>query len=719
LARQRARLIGLSVVSATVIAAAAIVHGSGPPFVYRLGQKPDREIRVKVKEFKIRNQTKTSNERQAAADKVPPSMVNDPAPIRDLADQLDDLTVTIAKTSRFEEIPLAVSTAWKLKPETYLDIKTATDTPERRDNLHVQLQKAFAPLLEDGVLGPEALPRNEETAAILSIHNLDQPQSASRLVARERVVPERILKPDGAVHHDFISAFTSQRIGEKLFGLVADRIGARPTLTHEPEVTARLRDEARNRVPEHHDTYTRGDVLVEQGHAIGEEQLILLRMEHEAATEALGLGDKARRALGILALVAALFFLTGYFVYWHEPRIARDPRHIATVCGLVVLSLAVVRLLASQTWNAELVPVAIGAMILAIAYNPSFALMAAFGLSLLTCLCLGSGISHFLVFMGGTSAGVLALSEVRTRTKLIKVGATAAFAYLILTWATGLWEHQPVELVRSDSLWRAGWGLMAGFFLGGSLPFLENAFGIVTGISLLELGDITHPLLQELVRRAPGTHNHSITVGAIAEAAAERIGADSLLVRIGAYFHDIGKMLKPHYFVENQVGTINRHENLAPAMSTLIIIGHVKDGVDLGRQHHLPEPIIDFIEQHHGTTLVEYFFHEANRRSGANPDGSAVHESAFRYPGPKPQTREAGILMMADSVESASRSLSEPTPSRIEGLVTELIDKRLRDGQFDECGLTLREIAEIRDSLIKSLIGIYHGRVKYPEQRTA
>jgi membrane-associated HD superfamily phosphohydrolase len=154
-------------------------------------------------------------------------------------------------------------------------------------------------------------------------------------------------------------------------------------------------------------------------------------------------------------------------------------------------------------------------------------------------------------------------------------------------------------------------------------------------------------------------------------------------------------------------------------MSTLIIIGHVKDGVDLARQHNLPEPIIDLIEQHHGTTLVEFFYREASRRSGANPDEAAVPESSFRYPGPKPQTKEAGILMMSDAVESASRTLSEPTPGRIEGLVSSLIDKRLRDGQFDECGLTLREIAEIRDSLIKSLIGIYHGRVVYPEQRSA
>ena len=719
LARQRARLVALSVVATAVVVCAAIVHGSGPPFSFRLGERPDREIRVNVKEFRIRNQTKTSNERQAAADKVPPSMANDPAPIKDLADRLDDLTVTIAKSGRFEDVPEPVRSAWKLKPETYLDIKAATATPQRRDNLHSQLQKGFLPLLENGVLGPEALPRNEESSSMLAIHNVGQPWSASRLVPRERVVPERIVKPGGPAQHDFVSAFTTPRTGEVLFQLVADRIDSRSTLTHEPEVTARLRDEARSRVNEHFDTFTKGDVLVEQGQAIGEEQLILLRMEHEAAQSALSLGERAGRAVGILGLVAALFLLTGYYVFWHEPRIAGDLRHITTVCGLVVLCLVVVRLLANQTWNAEVVPVAIAAMILAIAYSPNFALMATFGLALLTCMTLGSGISYLLVVMGGTAAGVLALNEVRTRTKLIKVGTTAALGYLLLTWATGLWEHQSIDLIRSDSLWRAGWGLMAGFFLGGSLPFLENAFGIVTGISLLELGDITHPLLQELVRRAPGTHNHSITVGAIAEAAAERIGANALLVRIGAYFHDIGKMLKPHYFVENQVGSTSRHANLAPAMSTLIIIGHVKDGVDLGRQHHLPEPIIDLIEQHHGTTLVEYFFHEANRRSGANPDGSTVHESAFRYPGPKPQTREAGILMMADAVESASRTLSEPTPSRIEGLVSALVDKRLRDGQFDECGLTLREIAEIRECLIKSLIGIYHGRVKYPEQRTA
>jgi len=719
LAKQRARLVSLSLVALTVLVTSAIVHGSGPAFSYRLGQRPEREIRVKVKEFRIRNQTKTSNERQAAADQVPLVMINDPAPIRDLAERLDDLTVTIAKSPRFEDVDESLVSTWKLKAEAYLDIKAATDTPQRRDNLHVQIAKAFEPLLEAGVLGPGALPRNEESSRTLSIRNVGEPADEARIFPRERVVPERIVKPDGPVAREFIAAFTPSRVGETLFQLVADRLDGRPTLTFDQEETARLRELARDAVAERYDPYREGQVLVEQGQAIGEEQLILLRMEHDAAIAELTFAEKFQRALGVLALVSSLFILAGFYVARHERRIASDLGRIATLCALVVLCLGVVRLLANQTWNADLIPVAAASMILAIAYNPGFGLMATFALSILTCMALGTGISHFLILMGGTAAGVLGLNDVRTRTKLIKVGATSAGVYMILTWAAGLWEHQPIELIRNDAFWRAGWGLMAGFFMGGSLPFLENAFGIVTGISLLELGDNTHPLLQELVRRAPGTHNHSITVGAIAEAAAERIGANGLLVRIGAYFHDIGKMLKPHYFVENQVGSTNRHANLAPAMSTLIIIGHVKDGVDLGRQHHLPERIIDLIEQHHGTTLVEYFFHEANRRNGGNPDAALIQESAFRYPGPKPQTKEAGILMMSDCVESASRTLSEPTPSRIEGLVSELIDKRLRDGQFDESGLTLREIAEIRDSLVKSLIGIYHGRVKYPEQRTA
>jgi putative nucleotidyltransferase with HDIG domain len=263
------------------------------------------------------------------------------------------------------------------------------------------------------------------------------------------------------------------------------------------------------------------------------------------------------------------------------------------------------------------------------------------------------------------------------------------------------------------------WAVIAGSLMTCLLPFIERWLGVQTEISLIELGDPAHPLLQELVRRAPGTYNHSITVASLAEAAAESIGARGRLVRVGAYFHDIGKMLKPGYFIENQGRGDNRHESLVPAMSTLVIIAHVKDGADLARQHHLPESIVDFIQQHHGTTLVEYFYRRASEQHEANPDASEVDESSFRYPGPKPQMKEGGVLMLADAVESASRVLVDPTPSRIESLVHEITMKRLMDGQFDECGLTLKEVHAVGESLVKSLTAVYHGRVKYPDQQTA
>jgi len=263
------------------------------------------------------------------------------------------------------------------------------------------------------------------------------------------------------------------------------------------------------------------------------------------------------------------------------------------------------------------------------------------------------------------------------------------------------------------------WTVAAGFVLTGLLPYIESLFGVLTDISLLELGDVSHALLQQLVLRAPSTYNHSITVGSIAEAAAEAIGARGLLARVGAYYHDIGKMLKPGYFIENQSPDGNRHESLVPAMSTLVIIAHLKDGADLARQHGLPQPIIDLVEQHHGTTLVEYFYGRAHQQSHADPNGGEVDESLYRYPGPKPQTKEAGVLMLADSVESASRTLVDPAPARIESLVREIADRKLDDGQFDESGLTLRELRTIENSMIKSLIANYHGRVKYPEPKPA
>jgi putative nucleotidyltransferase with HDIG domain len=228
------------------------------------------------------------------------------------------------------------------------------------------------------------------------------------------------------------------------------------------------------------------------------------------------------------------------------------------------------------------------------------------------------------------------------------------------------------------------------------------------------LRDPRRPLLQQLQQRAPGTYNHSLQVAHIAEAAADAIGADSLLIYVGALYHDIGKMNKPMYFVENQQPGDNLHDKLSPAMSLLVIIGHVKDGVELAREYKLPRSIIHFIESHHGTTLVEYFYH-AERQKAEDEGREAVDEIEFRYPGPKPRTREAAIVMMSDCVESATRALADPKPANIENLVRELARKRLMDGQFDVCNLTFRELDAIQTAIIARVTAIYHGRIAYPD----
>jgi hypothetical protein len=221
-------------------------------------------------------------------------------------------------------------------------------------------------------------------------------------------------------------------------------------------------------------------------------------------------------------------------------------------------------------------------------------------------------------------------------------------------------------------------------------------------------------LLRELQSRAPGTFNHSHTVATLAEAAADAIGADSLHLYVGALYHDVGKMNKPEYFVENQSGGRSKHTKLSPAMSLLVIVGHVKDGVELAREYGLPRSLQRYIETHHGTTLVEYFYDQAKRRAEEHGDTDGPQEIEYRYPGPKPRRKEQAVLMICDAVESATRAMAEPTPSRIGALVHQLAHKRLMDGQFDECNLTLGELRKIEGAVTKSLCAIYHGRIAYP-----
>jgi len=465
--------------------------------------------------------------------------------------------------------------------------------------------------------------------------------------------------------------------------------------------------------------YKEGDLLAEWDKPLQAGQLEVLRREHEEALARHSIGRMLLRASAVVALILALFALCGLYLHHHERRLMASIQQLALMLTLAVATVALSFWAATDAWRAEIIPLLLFGQTVAIAYRRELALLFSGVVAVVLVLALGHGLGALLVLMGVTATVILQLASIRSRSKLIYVALFAGLAAFLLTISAALLDDQPLNraLLKTAGL-NVLWTLSAGFLMTGLLFFIERAFGVLTDISLLELGDMSKPLLQELVQRAPGTYNHSIIVGAIAEAAAEAIGARGLLVRVGAYFHDIGKMLKPQYFVENQQPNENRHETLAPAMSTLVIIAHVKDGADLARQHKLPGPIIDFIEQHHGTTLVGYFYDRANEQRQADPNSGDVQESTFRYPGPKPQTKEAGVLMLSDAAESACRSLKEPTSARIESLVRDVAKRKLDDDQFDESGLSLRELRTVEDSIIKSLIANYHGRVKYPEQKT-
>jgi len=255
-------------------------------------------------------------------------------------------------------------------------------------------------------------------------------------------------------------------------------------------------------------------------------------------------------------------------------------------------------------------------------------------------------------------------------------------------------------------------GISAGIVTAGIAPLVEIAFGYTTDIKLLELANLDQPILRKLMIEAPGTYHHSVIVGTMVEAAASEIGANPLLAKVCGYYHDIGKIKKPLYFIENQTRGINKHDKLAPSMSSLILISHIKDGVEIARKNKLGQVIIDTIQQSHGTSLIRYFYEKAKQQKGED----AVKIDNFRYPGPKPQTREAGLVMLSDMVEAASRTLTNPTPSKIQGLVQNLINKAFSDGQLDDCELTLKDLHKIAKSFYKILSGIYHHRIEYPEK---
>jgi cyclic-di-AMP phosphodiesterase PgpH len=329
--------------------------------------------------------------------------------------------------------------------------------------------------------------------------------------------------------------------------------------------------------------------------------------------------------------------------------------------------------------------------------------------------------SFAVLAVGVTVAVVAAMSarDVRRRSRIFRAGLFVGFAAMACALSLAAIEGQAIGIVALQALSGLAGGIACAFLAALLIPLFEILFGITTNLTLIELSDMSHPLLQRLAMEAPGTYHHSIVTANLGLAAAAAIGANSLLVRVCAYFHDIGKLAKPEFFSENTSLQDNPHDDLSPNMSSLIITSHVKEGAALARRHRLPQCILDGIEQHHGTGLVQYFYHRARQEAEmaeAKPGPRPIDETDFRYDGPRPRSREIAILLLADAVEAAARSIEKPSPSRIDSLVREIVDGKLRDRQLDESDVTLAELTAIRESFLFTLANMLHVRIAYPQQ---
>ncbi|MFC0298255.1 HD family phosphohydrolase [Geobacillus jurassicus] len=458
-----------------------------------------------------------------------------------------------------------------------------------------------------------------------------------------------------------------------------------------------------------------GQVIVEEGQFITSD--IYRRLE------LVGLLESGRPSWTAAGLGLFVLLLLAPLIYYFRTETTNEKLSLYTaIFTLMMTTMALIRLLPSSGAISVgyLVPAAFGPMLVRILIGERLAMITA----IIGAVCgsllfneeIGTvgavSVSLAVYFLAGSLAGTFCLPKELAKANIWRAGLFAAAVNAVslvslLLLKNGRYSPTEVGLLV---LMAAASGVFSAILTIGLLPVLEAAFGILSPLRLIELSNPNHPLLRKLLTEAPGTYHHSIMVANLAEAACEAIGADGLLARVACYYHDIGKTKRPRYFIENQMGG-NPHDHLSPQLSKNIIIAHVADGVALLRKHRLPKEIVDIAEQHHGTTLLKYFYHKAREQT------EFVSEAEFRYPGPKPQTKEAAVINIADSVEAAVRSLSNPSQEKIEKIVRSIIADRLQDNQLNECDITLKELELVARSLCETLNGVFHSRIEYPEVR--
>lgn len=575
------------------------------------------------------------------------------------------------------------------------------------------------PVLDKGIIGNRQLVQTavEKGGAVLRYRSDGHERSLFS--------GEELLTSSEAEEH-VLSAFPSSGFGR---GAAFDSLlkkscllFLKPNVVFDIQETERRKQAARDAVDPIFTKVRRGEVIVRAGDVVTAVQERKLNLLYEQLSER----NFARNVAGH-AVIAALILLSVFFFvssFWPGYKLRTlDLCLVAialVVSGLILQLFSVLSSALSYSLSGVdadtfrlAAPVAAGGILLQVTIGAPAVLMFLLAFGTLAVVFYESTWLTLLLIISGNTVAALAVNKCSRRSAFIAAGVrTASANVLIVLCYLAIFP----KFSTADNAWRLLAGLSGGLFSGilglGLTPIAEYFGKYITDIKLLELASLDRPLLREVSVQSPGTWNHAMVIGQIGEAAAEEIGANGLLVRVGAYYHDVGKIKKPLYFAENQVDKDNRHDRLTPSMSALIIRSHVKDGIELARSHGLPQAVIDFIPEHHGTSLIEYFYDKALKEAD---EGETVDETHYRYPGPKPQSRETAIIMLADQIEASSRTLSDPTPPKIQGLVQKIINKVFASGQLDESNLTLRDLHVIARTFTRVLTGIYHRRVEYFE----
>lgn len=501
----------------------------------------------------------------------------------------------------------------------------------------------------------------------------------------------------------------------------------KPNLIYDKETTERRQQSRLARVPRNRGIMLKDEMIVDANQRITPDiyqKLYSLSIAINKKNMQPSGWEKAISYLGRLMLVAVVisFFFT--FLLTYRSYIFNDWKMVLLISIIFAIIIGLTDLFVLRFELSEyLIPISVAAMLLTILFDARIGFMGTVSVALLSGILIGNDLEFIVTVIFISSVSMYMVRKLRTRSQFIVaiIAMMAASAFVVL--AHGLFKGHSWGDMRIDLIYLMVTSLLTPIITYGLIGIVEVTSGITTDLTLLELLDFNHPLLKRMQRDANGTFNHSIIVGNLAEACADAIHARSLLCRVGAYYHDIGKMVRPEYFIENQFGGDNKHDGLKEAMSAKIIRNHVSEGLKLAEEYGLPKVVSDFIPMHHGTTRSEYFYLKALEKAGG--DSNKVDEHAFRYPGPKPNSKETGILMICEAIEAAVRSIKNPDIFKVEEMIDKIVKKRLDEGQLDECPLTLDDLRRIKGrvdgqtGMLPVLRGVYHIRIEYPEEKTS